>query len=68
MNKNIFFDFFCLNCLFATVQAQEFKFGLKGGINKTYGGTLTGIKSAPIYTDATFNAEGEAIEVPLIVL
>ncbi len=59
MNRKILFAFFCLGSLFATVQAQEFKFGLKGGINKTSGGTLTGIKSAPIYTDATFNAEGE---------
>lgn len=39
--------------------AQEFQFGLKGGVNKTYGGQLTGIASTPQYTGATFYAEGE---------
>src|SRR5690606_34811788 len=42
-----------------TLQAQEFKFGLKGGINKTFGGQITGIASTNQYTDDTFNAEGE---------
>ena len=42
-----------------TLQAQEFKFGLKGGVNKTFGGQITGIQSSPIYTGDTFNAEGE---------
>lgn len=40
-------------------QAQEFKFGLKGGINKTFGGQITGIASTAQYTDDTFNAKGE---------
>lgn len=41
------------------VQAQEFKFGVKGGLNKTFGGQVTGIQSSQIYTGDTFNAEGE---------
>lgn len=41
------------------LQAQEFKFGLKGGINKTFGGQITGIQSTNQYTGDTFNAEGE---------
>ncbi|QED36315.1 PorT family protein [Antarcticibacterium arcticum] len=41
------------------VQAQEFKFGVKGGLNKTFGGQITGIQSSSIYTGDTFNAEGE---------
>ena len=39
------------------LQAQEFKFGLKGGINKTFGGQITG-DGAP-YNGNTYNAEGE---------
>ena len=41
------------------IQAQEFKFGVKGGLNKTFGGQVTGIASSSIYTGDTFNAEGE---------
>lgn len=51
----ILIAFFSLN----TVQAQEFKFGVKGGLNKTFGGQITGIQSSSIYTGDTFNAEGE---------
>ncbi len=51
----MFFVVFSLTAL----QAQEFKFGLKAGINKTFGGQITGIQSSPIYTGDTFNAEGE---------
>jgi len=51
----VFFAFFSLTAL----QAQEFKFGLKGGINKTFGGQITGIASTNQYTGDTFNAEGE---------
>ena len=41
------------------VQAQEFKFGVKGGLNKTFGGQITAIPS-PIYPEVkTYNAEGE---------
>ena len=43
----------------ATLSAQEFKVGLKGGINKTFGGQITGIKSAEQYTGDTFMATGE---------
>jgi hypothetical protein len=57
MNKLVV-TLLCLYSLTA-VQAQEFAFGVKGGINKTYGGQITGIASTPIYTDDTFNAEGE---------
>jgi hypothetical protein len=43
------------------LQAQEFSIGLKGGINKTYGGEITGNNSNnPIeYTSDTFTAKGE---------
>ncbi len=30
----------------SSLSAQEFKVGLKGGINKTFGGEINGIKSA----------------------
>lgn len=46
-------------CHSAVLQAQELQIGLKGGINKTYGGEITGIASTSDYTDETFNAEGE---------
>lgn len=59
MNKLFVVTLIFLGSLLSTVQAQEFSVGLKGGINKTFGGQLTGIQSAPIYTDETFNAEGE---------
>lgn len=59
MNRLFIIVFIFIGGLFTSVQAQEFSVGLKGGINRTFGGQLTGIKSAPIYTDATFNAEGE---------
>lgn len=59
MNKLFLFVLICFGSLQTAVHAQEFSFGLKGGINLTSGGTLTGIRSTPIYTGATFNAEGE---------
>ncbi|MGB8706310.1 MAG: hypothetical protein WCD31_14885 [Gillisia sp.] len=43
----------------ATLSAQEFKVGLKGGINKTFGGQITGNSSGGLYSDATFNGNGE---------
>ena len=46
---------------FSQMNAQQFKVGLKGGINKTYGGEITGINSGvpADYTSDTFEAEGE---------
>ncbi len=44
---------------FTTAEAQEFAFGLKGGINYTMGGEITGIASTPQYPDDTYTAEGE---------
>ena len=58
MNRLVLIVFFALFS-FTALQAQEFKFGLKGGINKTFGGQITGIQSTPIYTGDTFNAVGE---------
>jgi len=45
----------------AVLQAQEFQAGLKGGVNKTFGGEIKGIDSGiPLsYTSETFTAEGE---------
>ncbi len=57
--KRLFIILICLGGFHTGVQAQEFQFGLKGGVNKTYGGQITGIASTPVYTDDTFNAEGE---------
>ena len=60
MNKtllSLFICFFAVNV--SLLQAQEFKVGLKGGINKTFGGEITGISSGAGYTSDTFNAEGE---------
>lgn len=58
MNRLIIVVFLSLFCV-TVIHAQEFKFGIKGGINKTYGGQITGIQSSPIYTGDTFSAEGE---------
>ncbi|WP_026837853.1 outer membrane beta-barrel protein [Gillisia sp. JM1] len=46
---------------FSQMNAQQFKVGLKGGINKTYGGEITGINSGvpADYTSDTFEADGE---------
>ncbi len=46
---------------FYQMNAQQFQVGLKGGINKTFGGQITGIDSGlPLqYTSDTFDAEGE---------
>lgn len=46
---------------FLQMNAQQFQVGLKGGINKTFGGQITGIDSGvpADYTSDTFEAEGE---------
>ena len=46
---------------FSQMNAQRFQVGLKGGINKTSGGEITGIDSGvpTDYSSETFNAEGE---------
>ena len=42
------------------VQAQEFKIGVKGGLNKTFGGQITGAPALALgYPGGTYNAEGE---------
>lgn len=59
MNRLFIIVLLCLGSFQSAVQAQEFKFGLKGGVNKTFGGQLTGIASTSQYSGDTFNAEGE---------
>ncbi|MGM1055080.1 MAG: outer membrane beta-barrel protein [Bacteroidota bacterium] len=62
MNKTLLSLFICFLAVnFSLVHAQEFSIGLKGGINKTYGGEISGIDSGiPLeYTSDTFTAEGE---------
>ncbi len=59
MNRLFIIILLCLGSFPSAVQAQEFKFGVKGGVNKTFGGQLTGIASTAQYTGDTFNAEGE---------
>ena len=60
MSKKLLSLLICFLAVNASLlQAQEFSLGLKGGINKTYGGEITGIASTPDYTDETFTAEGE---------
>jgi hypothetical protein len=59
MNRFFIIVLLCLGSFQSTIQAQEFKFGVKGGVNKTFGGQLTGIASTAQYTGDTFNAEGE---------
>ncbi|WP_034922404.1 outer membrane beta-barrel protein [Gillisia sp. CAL575] len=46
---------------FSQMNAQQFQVGLKGGINKTSGGEITGINSGlpAQYTSDTFDAVGE---------
>ena len=62
MNKKILS---LLICAFAftlfTTQAQEFKLGLKGGINRTFGGEIVANNSnnPGRYTDGTFNPDGK---------
>ncbi len=60
MNKTLLALLICFAGIqTAVLQAQEFQVGLKGGINKTFGGEIKGIASTPDYTNETFNAEGE---------
>ena len=60
MNKTLLALLICFAGFQTPVlQAQEFQVGLKGGINKTFGGEIKGIPSTPDYTNETFNAEGE---------
>lgn len=59
MNRLIIIILISLGGFHTGIQAQEFQFGLKGGVNKTYGGQITGIASTTAYTDDTFYAEGE---------
>lgn len=42
---------------FAVTQAQEYSFGIKGGVNHSMGGELTGLSSGGIYNDDTFHPE-----------
>jgi hypothetical protein len=62
MSKTLLPLIICFLTFNATLlHAQEFSFGLKGGINKTYGGIITG-DDAEIpdeYSSATFTAVGE---------
>lgn len=62
MSKKLLSLFICFLAVnVSLLQAQEFSIGLKGGINKTYGGEITGIDSGlpAEYTSETFTAEGE---------
>ncbi len=62
MNKLVIAFLFAITCQsFSTIQAQQFKVGLKGGINKTSGGQITGNDSGlpNQYTSDTFDAVGE---------
>lgn len=60
MSKKLLSLLICFLTVNASLlHAQEFSIGLKGGINKTYGGEIKGIASTPDYTDETFTAEGE---------
>jgi len=62
MNKTLLALLICFAGIqTAVLQAQEFQVGLKGGINKTFGGQITGIDSGlpAKYTSDTFDAVGE---------
>lgn len=59
MKKLFVILFICFGSFHTALQAQEFKFGLKGGINNSYGGEVTGIRSTPGYTGDTFYGESE---------
>lgn len=59
MNKSfllILFTFFC----FSFAQAQDYSFGIKGGLNYAMGGELTGVDSGAGYNSDTFNAESKS--------
>lgn len=61
MNKKLLFLLVCFVILQPNLlQAQEFKIGLKGGINKTFGGELRSYQSTTAeLPPATYMAEGE---------
>jgi hypothetical protein len=62
MNKTLLTLLICFAGIqTAVLQAQEFQIGLKGGINKTFGGEITGIDSGfpDKYTSDTFEAVGD---------
>jgi len=61
MNKTLLALLICFAGIqTAVLQAQEFQLGLKGGINKTFGGQINSKKSSELeLPPATYNAEGE---------
>lgn len=62
MNKKILSLLICVMAFtVSSTQAQEFKLGLKGGINKTFGGEIVAnnSNSPGRYTDDTFNPDGK---------
>ena len=61
MNKTLLTLLICFAGIqTAVLQAQEFQVGLKGGINKTFGGEINSFQStAAELPPATYNAEGE---------
>ncbi len=61
MNKTLLTLLICFAGIqTAFLQAQEFQVGLKGGINKTFGGEINSFQSTSAeLPPATYNAEGE---------
>ncbi|HET8753469.1 MAG TPA: outer membrane beta-barrel protein [Salinimicrobium sp.] len=57
--KRIFLSIFLFSAVISSALAQEISYGLKGGVNYTMGGSITGISSNGLYTDDTFEAEGK---------
>lgn len=57
--KKIFLTL-CLICgVISFGFSQELSYGLKGGLNYTMGGQITGISSGGLYNDDTFEANGQ---------
>lgn len=56
MNKSFLLILFTVFCV-SFAQAQDYSFGIKGGVNYAMGGEITGNSSGGIYNDDTFYAE-----------
>ena len=57
--KNIFLPLALICGMISTSFSQEFSYGLKGGVNYTMGGQITGNSSNGIYWDGTVEGQGQ---------
>lgn len=63
MNKYLFTFLICLCCFSFSTRAQEYSFGIKGGINYAFGGEVVGkastVNGEDVYNTDTYNPESK---------